>query len=408
MSQFFKKKYVVNILLILFLINCTIGWCNDNPVSGNSPAIVYKFNRVPFEFINRLIVVKTKINNSQKEYNFMVDTGAGRTIINKQILQELGNKPSSEIDLSDSTNASQKVGIINLDLTVGRTTVTDCSVGIVDDLDLLDTNNIKTDGIIGNSFLKFFLVKIDYDKKELIFSRNTANKIESTQREIFHLTFEKTGLISTPVKIGKNVIQAIIDTGATGPEYLQFPIKDLEKIKPQLNCILIKSIGAGVYGLFSQSETIYSRLRMIELGGVKLHNVPVQFSNSNYVLITNAFLSHYVVTINYPRLEMALQSFNNKPFKINILTFGFYPQKDKDGRVKIIGIFEGSPAEKAGLKVGDEIVSFSFNNINVAYENIGSYMSSDNNQDVTLCMQVVNNSGKREVLLKKSYLLPEL
>lgn len=135
---------------------------------------------------------------------------------------------------------------------------------------------------------------------------------------------------------------------------------------------------------------------------------PVQFSNSNYVLIINAFLSHYIITINYPQLEMFLQPSNNEPFKTNFLSFGFYPQKDKDGKVKIIGIFEGSPAEKAGLKVGDEVVSFSFNGINTAYENIGSYMSSDSNQDAILCMQVVNSSGKREVILKKDNFLPEL
>lgn len=128
-------------------------------------------------------------------------------------MQELGNKPSSEIKLTDSVNTSQKVGIINLDLTVGYTTVTNCSVGIVEDLDLFDS--IKIDGIIGNSFLKFFIVEIDYDKKELIFSSNTVNKMKFTKREIFHLAYEKNGLISTPVKIGKDVIHAIVDTGAT-------------------------------------------------------------------------------------------------------------------------------------------------------------------------------------------------
>lgn len=64
----------------------------------------------------------------------------------------------------------------------------------------------------------------------------------------------------------------------------------------------------------------------------------------------------------------------NEPYRTNIDTFGFAYKKDRDGKVKVIGLWEGSPAEKNGLKIGDEIINFSVNEIsNIKYEDLFAY-----------------------------------
>jgi len=46
---------------------------------------------IPFELKEHLIVIKVKINGSQKHYNFLLDTG-GLTFIDKKVAEELALK----------------------------------------------------------------------------------------------------------------------------------------------------------------------------------------------------------------------------------------------------------------------------------------------------------------------------
>jgi len=105
------------------------------------------------------------------------------------------------------------------------------------------------------------------------------------------------------------------------------------------------------------------------------------------------------VNPNYSKLEMTLLPNKNKKIETNVLSFGFNAHKDKNGEIRISGILEGSPAEKAGLNAGDEIINFKVNNTNLSFEDVAIFLFGD--KDITLYLQIVNNSGKREVMLQK-------
>lgn len=414
MVQSFRKIYVILLLLVLIAVSRDIGLCDGAKVIADGRlASVDVVSEIPFELMGN-IFIKVKVNNSDKEYTFIFDTGASSVLLSKKVATELGNVGnSSETIVHDAVNASQKAELISLkSLKVGEIEVKNCRALIVD-LDTLESFGYKVDGILGNSFLKFLQVKIDYNNKILTLSSAQNSNIESNQGYKFKI-FQSSGLISTKLQMGlvgypnSWLIQsAIIDTGAAGDEYLLFPFNCLERVKPELNCKLFKTIGFGSGGLFGDSEAMVSRISTMELGGFKINNIPVKFSGGKRIYLTNSFLSHFTVTINYPKLEMLLVPNENKSFKMNFDSFGFAFKKDQDGKVKVIGLWEGSPAEKNGLKIGDEIINFSVNEIsNVKYEDLISYLLSD--EDITLRLQIVNNSGQRQVALKKAKLLPEI
>ncbi len=100
---------------------------------------------------------------------------------------------------------------------------------------------------------------------------------------------------------------------------------------------------------------------------------------------------------------------NEEPFKTNITSCGIFPKKDEDGKIKIIGLVEGSPAQKKGLKVGDEITGFRVDGT-AGKEDIMRYFLDDaviDNENKALTLQITRKSGKqREVVLKKDKLLP--
>ena len=304
------------------------------------------------------ILIKAKINNSAKEYTFIFDTGASAVAVSKKVVDELINvENNSEIKATDAVNTSQKMKVISLKfLKVGDVEVQNCEVGVLDS-DIFKSFGIKIDGLIGNNFLKFFLVKMDFEKKVLILSSMINNNVQFTQGYLVKLVLNDFGELFTLIKVGSIDSPALvkIDTGAG--DYLTFPLKYLEKVKPELRCKLIKSNGVATSGLFGQSESIYSRLSSVELGSFIANNLPIQFSNSKNIYLTNTFLSHFEVIINYPKLEMYLVPDKNKPFKTNIESFGFIAKRDENDKVKIVGLWEDSPAKKGKLKKGKSYVT---------------------------------------------------
>jgi hypothetical protein len=123
-----------------------------------------------------------------------------------------------------------------------------------------------------------------------------------------------------------NRMDALIDTGNLG-DFLTLPVKDLEQLKPYLNCPLIRSQGIITMGGFGGSSAMISRLKEIQIGTNRITNLPVAFINSDHINIPNGFLAHFNVIINYPKKKIFFIRNESKPFQTNMASFGFVPLK---------------------------------------------------------------------------------
>jgi predicted aspartyl protease len=409
-----KKRYVIFLMLILIISISAIEPCEGsfNLATGKLTSVNVT-SEIPIEFPGKdsggYILIKAKVNHSVKEYTFLVDTGASIVIINKNVAEELHIvKWLPRVLVCDAANKVQCDQAVHLQsLKVGDIEVQNCLAGVLDLNVFGDSHGVRIDGILGNNFLKFLSVKIDYAQKVLTLSSRKANDIQPTGYTV-KLYWDYSGAIFTKIKIGpsKSPISAIIDTGAGNGVYLNIPFKYMKKLQPELNCQFIKTIGYGVSGVSGQSQAFLSRLSTVELGGFKAYNLPVEFSEYPKIGISNLFLSQFTVTFDFSKLEMSLVPNENKPFKTNYETLGMVLRKEANGTVRIIGIWEGSPAEQNGLKVGDEIMNFKINGNDVSFDEMLSLLRED--QNITFRFQVINSSGKREVELKKANLLPEI
>ncbi len=407
MNQLRKKMFFALLLSAVIIGSSAMGWCNGekSPAEGGlvTPNAI---SEVPFEFTEQSILVKAKLNNSDKEYTLVLDTGATTNVLSQKVMDELGDTGvSSEVTGTDAANVSQTVKQIFLrSIQVGSVEVEKCRTVILDK-NPFDSYGLKADGILGHSFLKFFTICIDYPQNILTLSSKSDNRLKP--RGYMIRLRERSGHLTADIKIGSIKLQSVIvDTGDGGDEYLSLPMQSLERLKPELNCRLISSIGPGVNGLYGHAEAKYSRARTVKWGSFKVKNLPVQFWNSPHFCIANRFLSQFTVTIDYPKMLMYLLPDKNKPFKTNIDSFGINVQKDESGQVKIIGLWEGSPAEKAGLKVGDEIRNFKVNGNDCFFEELGASLGGE--VDSAFGFQVISSAGMREVELKKAELLPEI
>ena len=412
MFQSLKKISIGFLVLTLLLINSPLGRCEQGwALLDGSVASEAGTYTIPYQTFGGHILVKTKINDSLKEYTLLVDSAAPM-VISRNIVDELKIATVSGGTAVDVMKEKRSVDAVHLKLQVGKVVVENLGLW-VDDLKNIESFGFKIDGILGSNFLKLFQVSIDYRKKVLVFAYNDSSYSEPDVQNgyLLKLMQNNLGQVSTEIKVGSQTFFGLIDTGAAGcgSDYLLFPTKLLEKIRPELDCKVMNERGITSMGAFSNGSSMSSRLTSLEMGTFKVNNLPIGITGDAGILITNDFLSHFNVTIDYPKSVMYLCP-NGKPFKTNFNVFGFKAQRDSKGKLKIVGLWEGSSAEKNGLEIGDEITNITLVNgnqvSNITFEEYLSVLY--NAEAITIRLRIVNDDGTREVELKNEAVLPKI
>ncbi len=118
-----------------------------------------------------IIIVKGTINQ-KGPFNFIFDTGASMTVIEKQTAIELGlcEKASTTREAHGAGGALSSSMVTVKSMKVGNTEARDIQAGVLDLSNLTKSDCIeKFAGIIGYNFMKDYRVTIDYPKKEIYF-----------------------------------------------------------------------------------------------------------------------------------------------------------------------------------------------------------------------------------------------
>src|SRR6056297_1823176 len=126
---------------------------------------------VPFEFKKGLIVVKARLNADSTEREFIFDTGAFNSKVEKGLAKRLGLKTVTSKTNTDSNGNSRTIEVARIDsLLIGETWFSDIGAGKVEYGEDSATPCIASDGIIGANLIKLAHWKIDYLNKTLYFS----------------------------------------------------------------------------------------------------------------------------------------------------------------------------------------------------------------------------------------------
>jgi len=131
------------------------------------------------------IVVETEINE-KGPFNFLVDTGATKTVVAKQIGQVFdlggishGRKKALSGFFAGTTMILSKVRSVQ----VGKAKSTDVEVG-VQDLSLCDGVGVPLDGVLGYTFMKDYQVTINYPRREMSFEKEDESEIDGGSKEV--------------------------------------------------------------------------------------------------------------------------------------------------------------------------------------------------------------------------------
>ena len=350
---------------------------------------------ISFELNEHLIIIKGKINGSQKNYNFILDTG-GLTFVDKEVVEELGLKTRGNMAKMDT-------------LEMGEVTVPNIFAFTSFNLEPFKQHGILIHGIIGSNLLERFVVTLDYRNQKVIFSPDKEVLKENTKS--YRCRFTNHRVNNAPMidcTINSNVsLKAMVDTGQ--PYSIVLPLEYLEKLNIRNNESLIKSKGVIIaWPGTKTTDSFLVRLDQFEQKDLKIKNLMCYFAELppllSVPLLGRDYLCQFLITIDYPEDEILFVPYEDAQFVENMFSFGVNLSKGATNTIVVQGLWTGSPADRAGIRVGDEIVEC--NSKVLTGDDIFELRQLLEKKSVKNVKFIVKGEkGKRETSLQKEMLL---
>lgn len=360
-------------IVVLFAMFCAYVSCFSQ--EEFVPPQAKLLARIPFTQISGgIVIIKAQLDDFVDSLNFVLDTGSGGISLDSLTANYL----SLKFTKSDKTIR----GIAGIKMVEFTNDHTLKFVGLqvphldfhINDYDLLTSvYGIRIDGIIGYSFLRRYIVRIDYDNLIMeVYSPGTYKYPKGGY--LLKPNFSTLPLQTATINDSRSITSRFIfDTGA-GLSFLLSKdfVDDSTVFKKGRKFYPTQAEGLGGKRLMNMAIG-----NEVKIGPYKFKKVPVHIFEDDYNvtsypllggIIGNDILRRFNVVINYPEQSIHLRpnSHFNETFDYSYTGLGIYLI---DGEIRVIDIMENSPGDKAGFMTGDIIFSVESN----ATKNIQTY-----------------------------------
>lgn len=313
---------------------------------------------IPFQLINNHIYASVSINNS-KPLNFIFDTG-GHDILTPVTAKQLGIKAAGSQTASGAGNNTAESGLARVDtIRVGAATLSEQPVSVLQFSNAAE--GVDEQGMIGHEFFARFVTRIDYGKRLLTFiDKRRFDPKEAGTPVHFRFFGQFPEVLGSYDGIAGRFG---IDTGSRSTLSLTRPFAAQKHLRERESHGIEALTGWGVGG---PSHAYVFRGHELVLDSVKIASPLTEFSIDKGGAggvdafpnnIGGGLLKRFVVTLDYDHELIYL-----KPIEGNVAdldTFdrsGMWLNQSAEG-FQIVDISHGTPADIAGLHVGDVIVS---------------------------------------------------
>ena len=399
------KRFAVALLLIMLYCPDTI-WSQEI------------FEAPPAKFITQfhfkqlsggIIIIRGQIDNIPDTLNFVFDTGSGGISLDSSTVEEFHIKKEK----SDKTIRGI-AGMKTVDFAYHHSLrlpglKVDSLDFHINDYDLLTSvYGVKIDGIIGFSFLRRYIVRIDYDSLQLqIFT--PGNFKYPRGGYVIRPNFTTMPLPRATIKDETSIsTRFIFDTGAGLNALLSKDfVEDSNFLNKHHRYFPTQTEGLGGKKLMDMTV-----IKEINIGPYHFKKIPVYIFDDEYNvtsyplmggLIGNEILRRFNVILNYPERLIHLKPNTHfiDNFDYSYTGLGIYLV---DGDVHIVDIIKDSPGDKAGFKPGDVIFAVENNftkniqSFKTALQNAGSRVKVlvlRDNQPIVLYLNIRDITKKK-------------
>ncbi len=392
------KKSLQNILLLSCVL-ITTGVKAQTPDTPAAKHLTY----IPFTMLTGgVIILRATVDNSPDSLNFVLDSGSGGISLDSATCEYLQiKKEKSNVMIKGIAGIKAVEYAYNHTLKVQGLSVENLDFHISDYDILTSVYGIKIDGIIGYSFLHRYIVVINYEKNKIEVLSKGAYKYPHGGY-VLHPQFSTLPVQPVSLKEKHDVISNFyFDTGAG----LCFLMSDQFAKDSSIFSAKKKLYPTLAQGLGGKANMDITTIKEVKVGPYRFRNVPAYLFNDPYNatsypqvsgLIGNDLMRRFTVVLNYGKREIFIKPnfFFRDSFDYSYTGLGIYMV---DRKITILDIMKGSPADKAGLQIGDVIIGVNkdFTNNIQAYKT--ALQSAKTTQNLLISRE---NTGVFSVALK--------
>lgn len=344
----------------------------QNDADGTTSVLLTKFS---FKLLTGgVVILRATVGEKPDSLTFVLDTGSGGISLDSATVDYL-QLPAVESERTIRGIAGiRKVKFVrNLTLHLPGLETENLDFHINDYEILTNVYGVRIDGIIGYSFLSRYIVKIDYDVNMLEVWTPGAMKYPR-QGFLMKPIINSIPIVTATVKDGVSVDGSFyFDTGAGLCLLMSEDFaNDKKVIKKGRKMTLTQAEGLG-----GKKTMVVTTVKQVKFGPYKFRKVPAhifkdEFNVTAYPvlggLLGNDLFRRFNLVLNYSKKEIHLlpNTHFNEAFDYSYTGMGIY---FINGDIVVEDVLAGSPAEQAGIKVGDRILAIDKNFTN----NIQSY-----------------------------------
>ena len=317
---------------------------------------------IPFTMLTGgIIILRATLDNAPDTLNFVLDTGSGGISLDSATCDYLKLKrEKSKVMIRGIGGVRPVEYTYNHTLNMNGISVQNLDFHINDYDILTSVYGLKIDGIIGYSFLHRYVVVINYEKNIIEILTNGRYKYPRGGY-VLHPSFNTLPIQPVWMKDKRAIAsQVYFDTGAG----LCFLLSDSFAYDSAVLSGKKKMYPTLAQGLGGKADMKITTMKEVKIGPYKFRNVPTYVFNDPYNatgypqvsgLIGNDILRRFNVVLNYAEREIYIKpnSFFRDSFDYSYTGLGIYLI---DQKITVLDIMKDSPAEKAGLLIGDVIL----------------------------------------------------
>lgn len=364
----------------------------DFGIEGGKQATV-----IPFRLIGDHVYIQVKLNG-QGPFTVFLDTG-GVNIVSPALAKALGSKVEGTVQGGGLGAKSESFGVTKVaKIEVGDAWMTGQSFYVVPAMEeLMKGSGVHGEGILGYELLRRFVARVDYTQSRLTLFDGRDWKY---QGQGFAVPFVFNGhhpqvegqLDGIPGRFD-------IDTGSSGTLDVYAPFAALHDLAAKAKVSYRTFTGAGVGG---RTEGTVIRARELRLGGASMSGPIVALSSMTQGATANSeaagnvgtgFLKRFDITLDYRHQNIYFEpnALHDLPDTWNKSGLVIDPS---DPGFTLIDILVDSPAAKAGLRKGDQLLAI--NGVGLQKLTWAGYRAQVWNAPSGTRMEIKVRSGKVE------------
>lgn len=311
--------------------------------------------------VKGLAFINVKING--QEFRFLIDTGAPN-VISAKVAKSFMLPTVSYTAIRDAHGKIKKQQLVRIpELAIGEVDFINFAAIVSDFSQSPVFGCLQIDGIIGANMMRHAVWQIDYNNKQVIIANN-LDQLGVNQQDYLTANFNTTKQYTPQFDItirNTEIKNVMIDFGSS--KGITVKENDFNKVYTAGNLPSAVSYGNTSIGLYGPvfKKVRHQKVNGVRMGQLNIHNPIIDVEKQTQNRIGTKILKNYTTILDWSSQTIFFSKQHRLASASRLTTTGLGYHL-KDGKLVVGSLYDNSPAQLAGLQIGDVIMEMNGDN----------------------------------------------